>query len=132
VSDPTPHPDVACRNCGAPAPLRFCAACGQETAVHAPTLDEFLHEFVGHYVAFEGALWRTMGLLMFRPGRLTREYLAGRPSAVGLGVAIAQGYANENSRSRLLRTQVSAPARIFSACQRRNSGSADSGSDAFA
>lgn len=77
-----PHPhtrsDIACRNCGTSAPLDFCPACGQETALHPPTLGEFLHEFIGHYVALEGALWRTLGLLLFRPGRLTREYLAGR------------------------------------------------------
>lgn len=70
--------DLACRNCGTQAPLNFCPACGQETALHPPTLAEFLHEFVGHYVALEGALWRTLGLLLGQPGRLTREYLAGR------------------------------------------------------
>ena len=70
--------DVACRNCGTPAPLNFCPACGQETTLHPPTLGEFLHEFVGHYVALEGSLWRTLGLLLCRPGRLTREYLDGR------------------------------------------------------
>lgn len=28
--------------------------------MHPPTFGEFVHEFVGHYVALEGALWRTM------------------------------------------------------------------------
>lgn len=77
-----PHPparaDLACRNCGTQAPLKFCPECGQETTLHPPTLGEFLHEFVGHYVALEGALWRTLRLLLLKPGRLTREYLAGR------------------------------------------------------
>ncbi len=70
--------DVVCRNCGSSAPLNFCPQCGQETALHPPTLGEFVHEFVGHYVAIEGALWRTLAMLLGRPGRLTREYLAGR------------------------------------------------------
>jgi hypothetical protein len=70
--------DIACRNCGTAAPLNFCASCGQETALHPPTLGEFIHEFVGHYVALEGALWRTLGRLLGRPGSLTSEYLAGR------------------------------------------------------
>jgi hypothetical protein len=73
-----PH---ACRNCGAelaqPVP-RFCGQCGQETAVQPPTVAEFLHQFGGNYVATEGALWRTLGLLLLRPGWLTREYLSGR------------------------------------------------------
>jgi hypothetical protein len=70
--------DIACRNCGTPAPLKFCPECGQETTLHPPTLGEFLHEFAGHYVAMEGALWQTLRLLLTKPGRLTREYLDGR------------------------------------------------------
>jgi len=67
-----------CRNCGAPASGRYCPECGQETALKLPTLREFLREAAGRYVALDGRLWRTIGLLVFRPGRLTREYLAGR------------------------------------------------------
>ena len=78
MSHPPARTDLACRNCGTQAPLKFCPECGQETALHPPTLGEFLHEFVGHYVALEGALWRTLRLLLTRPGRLTREYLEGR------------------------------------------------------
>ena len=78
MSHSTARTDLACRNCGNQAPLKFCPECGQETTLHPPTLGEFLHEFVGHYVALEGALWRTLRLLVTRPGRLTREYLDGR------------------------------------------------------
>lgn len=78
MSHPDTRTELACRNCGAQAPLKFCPECGQETSLHPPSLGEFLHEFVGHYVAMEGALWRTLGLLLLRPGRLTREYLDGR------------------------------------------------------
>jgi hypothetical protein len=55
--------------------LKFFPECGQETALHAPTLGEFLHEFVGHYVALEGALWRTLRLLLTQPGRRRRRYV---------------------------------------------------------
>jgi len=78
VSHPPARTDIACRNCGTQAPLKFCPECGQETTLHPPTLGEFLHEFVGHYVALEGTLWRTLWLLVLRPGRLTREYLDGQ------------------------------------------------------
>jgi hypothetical protein len=78
MSHPLVRTDLACRNCGAQAPSKFCPDCGQETTLHPPTLAEFLHEFVGHYVALEGTLWRTLWLLLCRPGRLTREYLDGR------------------------------------------------------
>jgi len=67
-----------CRNCGAPATEQFCPSCGQETRLRLPTLREFLREAAGRYVAFDGRFWRTMIALMFRPGRLTIEYFAGR------------------------------------------------------
>lgn len=67
----------ACRNCGSVAEGRFCPQCGQETAQHPPSTAEFLHEFVGHYVALEGALWKTLRALL-SPGRLTLEYFEGR------------------------------------------------------
>jgi hypothetical protein len=39
---------------------------------------DFLQQFGGRYVAAEGALWRTLRLLLTRPGQLTVEYLRGR------------------------------------------------------
>jgi hypothetical protein len=83
VTGSTPPPPD-CLNCGAPlsssplGPPRFCAACGQETTVQPPTLREFAQQFGGAYFSTEGAMWRTLKLLLFKPGELTRQYLAGR------------------------------------------------------
>ncbi len=76
----TPPPPAACLNCEAPLPAaaRYCPACGQETNVQPPTLREFAQQFGGAYFSTEGALWRTLKLLLLRPGELTRQYLAGR------------------------------------------------------
>lgn len=74
-------PPEACRNCGSllatPRP-NYCGHCGQETTLKPPTVGEFVQQFGGSYVAMEGALWRTLLLLLFVPGRLTTEYFAGR------------------------------------------------------
>jgi hypothetical protein len=67
-----------CPNCGAAVSGKFCPECGQETTLHVASAREFLHEFIGHYVALEGKLWKTLALLLFRPGKLTAEYIAGR------------------------------------------------------
>src|SRR6478672_7835883 len=67
-----------CHNCGAATKGNFCADCGQETTLHVASAREFLHEFIGHYVALEGKLWKSLALLLFRPGRLTLEYIKGR------------------------------------------------------
>ncbi len=37
-----------------------------------------MREAAGRYAALDGKLWKTFGALLFRPGYLTREYLAGR------------------------------------------------------
>lgn len=70
-----------CRNCGhdfGRTRPRYCPACGQETNVKPPTLREFAQQFGGAYLSTEGALWRTLKLLVLQPGELTRQYLAGR------------------------------------------------------
>ena len=67
-----------CHNCGAAVSYHYCCVCGQETKLHVPSAAEFIHEFVGHYVALEGRLWKTLAALLFRPGFLTREYIEGR------------------------------------------------------
>ncbi len=46
--------------------------------MRAPTLGEFVQQFGGAYFSTEGALWRTLKLLLLKPGELTRQYLAGR------------------------------------------------------
>lgn len=80
TADPAPAAG-ACPNCGCrfgePRP-NFCPDCGQETHLRPPTIGEFVQQFGGNYFAAEGALWRTLAMLLFRPGQLTREYLAGR------------------------------------------------------
>jgi Protein of unknown function (DUF3667) len=74
---PAPH----CANCSVafagPAPS-FCPACGQETRIEPPTMGEFVQQFGGAYFSTEGALWRTLKLLVLKPGELTVQYLAGR------------------------------------------------------
>lgn len=73
-------PQSLCLNCGftLDRDARFCSQCGQDTANHPPSLFEFVHEFVSHYIAAEGKLWKSLWGLLARPGFLTLEYLAGR------------------------------------------------------
>jgi len=75
---------TACLNCGesfgelGERRRHFCPECGQETTVRAPTVREFAQQFGGAYFATEGALWRSLKLLLLKPGALTAQYLAGR------------------------------------------------------
>ncbi|MGE1095277.1 hypothetical protein, partial [Pseudomonas zeae] len=63
-----------CRNChftlATPRPA-YCGHCGQETDLHPPSVREMFTEYLGHYVAFDGPLWRTLWALVCIPGHLT-------------------------------------------------------------
>jgi len=66
-----------CANCGATLSGAFCQACGQAAHVHRSLLH--LTEEVLHGVLhFDAKGWRTLPLLLFRPGLLTRRYIDGQ------------------------------------------------------
>jgi hypothetical protein len=67
-----------CKNCGAAITGKYCAACGQHSDISIPSLHKLFVEALGDLYNFDSRLWRSFGLLLFKPGRLTREYLEGR------------------------------------------------------
>ena len=67
---------AACLNCREPfadPTPRFCPACGQESNVKPPSLAEFAQQFGGACFSTEGALWRTLRLLLIQPGEATKS-----------------------------------------------------------
>jgi hypothetical protein len=69
--------EANCLNCGAALAGPFCYACGQHAHVHR-TLEAFFHDFLHGVLHFEGKIWRTLPLLAWRPGELTRRYIDGQ------------------------------------------------------
>ncbi|MET0308667.1 MAG: DUF3667 domain-containing protein [Sphingomonas sp.] len=65
-----------CLNCGTALVGSHCHACGQSGHVHR-SLGAIGHEILHGVAHFEGKLWRTLPLLVWRPGDLTRRYIAG-------------------------------------------------------
>lgn len=65
-----------CLNCGTALIGAYCHACGQSGHVHR-SLGAIGHEILHGVVHFEGKLWRTLPMLAWRPGELTRRYIAG-------------------------------------------------------
>ena len=71
-------PAPRCANCGVLASDAYCPSCGQSTRERLPTFRQFMREATGRYITYDGKFWKTLAALLFRPGFLTREYLAGR------------------------------------------------------
>ena len=69
--------EANCLNCGAALAGPFCHECGQHAHVHR-TLGAFFHDFLHGVLHFEGKIWRTLPMLGWRPGELTRSYIEGQ------------------------------------------------------
>lgn len=69
--------ETNCLNCGAALNGPFCHECGQHAHVHR-TLGAFFHDFLHGVLHFEGKIWRTLPLLVWKPGELTRRYIDGQ------------------------------------------------------
>ena len=65
-----------CLNCGCKLVGDFCHCCGQRAHVHR-TLRGFMQDFIQGLLNFEGKIWRTLPMLAWRPGEMTRRYIAG-------------------------------------------------------
>jgi hypothetical protein len=68
--------ETNCLNCGAPLTGPYCAACGQKAHIHR-SVRAFFQDFIQGLFNFEGKIWRTLPMLAWRPGEMTRRYIAG-------------------------------------------------------
>jgi hypothetical protein len=69
---------VDCQNCGAALAGRYCSACGQKADVRIVSLGQLLAEAIADLYNFDSRMWRSLGMLVLKPGRLTRLYLGGK------------------------------------------------------
>jgi hypothetical protein len=66
----------SCLNCGAALTGPYCKQCGQKAQVHR-TLAAYGHDLLHGVFHFEGKIWKTLPMLAFKPGELTRRYIHG-------------------------------------------------------
>jgi len=81
VDDGDPHyaPEEhgLCANCGTILTGRYCHSCGQSAHIHRSLL-HMVEELLHGIFHFETKAWRTIPALIFTPGKLTRNYIAGQ------------------------------------------------------
>lgn len=70
-----------CLNCGQQVPDRFCTHCGQENIEPRQSFSHLFTHFFEDLTHYEGKFWSSLKYLLFKPGYLTREFLAGKRSS---------------------------------------------------
>lgn len=78
VAAATPGAVPRCDNCGASVTGRYCGDCGQRREPPLHSLGHFLKVAAEDVTHADSRLWRTLVALLFKPGYLTQEFLAGR------------------------------------------------------
>ena len=67
-----------CLNCGTVVQGRYCHECGQENVVPKETFWHMVTHFFNDITHFDGSFFITAKDLLFKPGFLSKEYMAGR------------------------------------------------------
>lgn len=69
-----------CLNCETPLEKadKFCHQCGQINSKKRLSLNDFFSEFLSNFISYDSRIWRTISGILFQPGKVTKEYCAGR------------------------------------------------------
>jgi len=70
-----------CPNCRTALAGPWCYACGQRGEAYDRSIWRLAAEALEGLTDFDGRIWKTLPRLVFRPGKLTREYLDGHRAA---------------------------------------------------
>jgi hypothetical protein len=57
---------------------KFCSTCGQKKILKTLSFKELIGDFFSNLFSLDSKFFRTFGRLIFRPGNLTKEYVAGK------------------------------------------------------
>jgi hypothetical protein len=75
---PRAQEPARCLSCGTVVEGRHCAQCGQAADAHVLSMKEVMGDVTHSLLHLDSRVWRTLRLLVRRPGELTREFIAGR------------------------------------------------------
>ncbi|WKV10537.1 DUF3667 domain-containing protein [Marivirga harenae] len=69
-----------CLNCGEQLTpdQNYCPNCGQENSDKKLPLGAFIKDFFSNYISFDTILFKTLNPFIFRPGKLTKAFNAGK------------------------------------------------------
>lgn len=73
--------DHECQNCGHTVEKNYCPNCGQKNTETRQSFWHLFTHFIEDLTHYDGAFWKTIKYLLFRPAKLTKEYLEGKRMA---------------------------------------------------
>ena len=76
-SVPNANQSHYCYSCAQPITGLHCAACGQKNDNMRRSIGALTWEVFSSLTALEGRMWRTWGALLFKPGKVAREFADG-------------------------------------------------------
>src|SRR5205807_8664382 len=71
-------PLTHCENCGAQLTGRYCARCGQAAVDYRRSFRYVIADVLDSFLNWDSKFFATIALLIFKPWRLTNEFLAGK------------------------------------------------------
>lgn len=78
MSHLTERKEKNCLNCNSIVQGRYCQVCGQENIVPQDSFGHLVLHFIYDITHFDGKFFDTLKYLVFKPGFLSAEYIAGR------------------------------------------------------
>ena len=71
-------PPTRCENCGAELQGHWCAHCGQPAIDYRRSFRHVIADLLDEFLNWDSKFFATIALLIFKPWRLTNEFLAGK------------------------------------------------------
>ena len=80
--------DPNCLNCGYPFTKneKFCPECGQKNKGSKITFGSFTREMFRGFFSWDAKFWSTLVPLMIKPGKVSKNYIAGQRNRLQLRV----------------------------------------------
>lgn len=71
---------TGCLNCYHPLDIsdEYCPNCGQLNSTKKLAFNDFFNEFFAGIFAYDSRFYRTLGVLLFKPGKISKDYIEGK------------------------------------------------------
>ena len=72
--------NTECLNCYHPLDIsdEYCPNCGQLNCSKKLAFNDFFNEFFAGIFAYDSRFYRTLGVLLFKPGKISKDYIEGK------------------------------------------------------